>query len=67
MSTTLYISLAILYIPYTGSGEDDPTAVGHRWTLHAAEELAEGKLKWAANAWIHLRDFRSPWAKGLTG
>jgi hypothetical protein len=36
-------------------------------TLHAAEELIEGSLKWSANAWIHLRDFRTPHAAGLTG
>ena len=26
-----------------------------------------GAEKWAANAWVHLRDFRTPHAKGLTG
>jgi len=36
-------------------------------TIHAADELHKGYTKWAANAWIHLRDFRSPHSKGLTG
>ena len=36
-------------------------------TMHAAEELKPGNTKWAANAWIHMRDFRTPHAKGLTG
>ena len=36
-------------------------------TIHAADELEKGYTKWAANAWIHLRDFRTPHAKGLTG
>lgn len=39
----------------------------HPKTMHAAEELVEGHTKWAANAWIHMRDFRTPHAKGLTG
>ena len=39
----------------------------HPKTMHAAEEVAEGHVKWAANAWIHMRDFRTPHAKGLTG
>lgn len=36
-------------------------------TFHAAEELEPGHTKWAANAWIHMRDFRTPHAMGLTG
>ena len=37
-------------------------------TAHAAEVVERrGAEKWAANAWLHLRDFRTPHAKGLTG
>ena len=36
-------------------------------TYHAAQPLVEGHHKWAANAWIHLRDFRTPHASGNTG
>ena len=38
----------------------------HSKTIHAAEPLAAG-AKWAGNAWIHLRDFKTPHSKGLTG
>ena len=39
----------------------------HPLTAHAAEPLAEGPggEKWAMNAWIHMRDFRTPHGKGL--
>jgi len=39
----------------------------HPKTLHAAEPLQPGHTKWSANAWIHLRDFRTPHATGKTG
>ena len=40
----------------------------HPLTTHAAEVIERaGVQKWAANAWIHMRDFRTPYAKGLTG
>ena len=31
----------------------------HPMSMHAAEAVAPGHTKWAANAWIHLRDFRT--------
>ena len=39
----------------------------HPLTAHAAESLADGPdgVKWAMNAWIHMRDFRTPHGKGL--
>lgn len=36
----------------------------HPRALHASDELAAGHVKWAANAWIHLRDYRTPVAVG---
>lgn len=45
----------------------DDVFVQNPGTIHAADELEKGYTKWAANAWIHLRDFRTPHAKGLTG
>lgn len=43
----------------------DNVFVKHPNSLHAAEEVSAGHEKWAANAWIHLRDFRSRQALGL--
>jgi len=31
----------------------------HPSSMHAAEAVAPGHTKWAANAWIHLRDYRT--------
>ena len=30
----------------------------HPKTKHAADEVMDGHTKWAANAWIHLRNYR---------
>ena len=45
----------------------DNVYVQNPGTMHAAEEMLDGHVKWAANAWIHLRDFRTPHGQGLTG
>ena len=38
----------------------DPTNIykQNKLSKHASEPVAAGQIKWAANAWIHLHDFR---------
>ena len=36
------------------------------WTYHESVAVKDG-IKYAANAWIHLNDFRAPMALGCTG
>lgn len=45
--------------------DDDPTKVD-RWTQHEALPVTKGE-KYAANSWIHIRDFKTPFAKNCAG
>jgi prolyl 4-hydroxylase len=45
---------------------DDGTWTGDSRTRHEAMAVEEGQ-KFAANAWIHMRDFQTPFSMGCPG